>query len=115
MTDTFTAFSTLLHLTELRIDNLIILLDRLDEARLGSLGSLQILKLTHLNLPRPYPIEVTFCRIFSGMFPNLQELYVHSHRNYGIELHLGEFGNLRKHKIKYDDFDGFNFVHYKPE
>ena len=103
-TDTFITLSTFLHLTELRMNDLEIDLDTFDEARLGQLLSLRVLKLKFLELYGSNPVGATFCRIFSRMFPNLQELYVYSRGNYGIDLHLGEFGNLRKHEIRiYED------------
>ena len=75
-------------------------LDTLDEVRLGSLLSLKILKINNLILHGLDSLEAKFCRIFSRMFPNLEELSVQSDRYYEIELHLGLFGNLRKHKIE---------------
>ena len=119
------------HLTELRLDRTIFNLDALEEALLVPLPSVRVLSLPrfHLNGSNDKRIGVNFCRIFSKLFPNLEELYVEFddteedvmfvsdsyldydyatvicyyctpfHPKYGVKPHLGMFSKLRKHEI----------------
>ena len=76
-------------------------LDALDESPLKpKLASVQILKLHCLSLKCINHCGDTFCRIFSQMFPNLEDLMIHPCPNYDIESHLDQFVNLKTYFIE---------------
>ena len=101
----FIALATLSNLTELRINCLVsvdISLYQLEEAQIGPLASLRILKLDYIKLLfGSNSLGAKFCRVFSKMFPNLEELTIRSATPiYDISSHLDHFVNLRKHHIR---------------
>ena len=99
--------SKLVHLTELSISGSTdIYLDTIDQARLKPLSSVRILKLCPLNLIDSGSMDsrgATFCRIFSRLFPNIEELTVWSDGDYKIKPHHERFANLHKHDIQVFD------------
>ena len=117
------------HLTELRIDHAAMDLDdELEEALLVSLPTVRVLSLPYFPLQGTRPIGAKFCRIFSTLFPNLEELSVNFHNpeydeffdsdeeenlvidvesvdSFGMKAHLGLFSKLRKYNIGEVDGD----------
>ena len=106
---TFVQLSKLTHLTELRLDRVAMDLDKFEQVRLVPHHTLRVLCLSYFFLESAEPLGATFCRIFSTLFPNLEELPVeflifdffseYSSDPFGVEEHLGLFSKLRKHKI----------------
>ena len=101
-TDTFIAIAQLAHLTELQICVLHTDFDDFDETRIviKQISNLRILKLTRIYLHGLDP-GANFCRFFSRVYPNLEELTVRfaEDRKYNMEPYLGQFVNLRKSDI----------------
>ena len=98
------AIAKLAHLTELRLSNLEIDSNNLDVEGF-QLVSLRILKFRGFSIIGP---GSNFCRIFSRLCPNLEELdlsylELDDHDEpHDIEPHLSQFANLRKHNISYN-------------
>lgn len=83
------------------MDSVQIYLNQLDEARIKPLSTIRIFELNHILLYGDHPLGDNFCRIFSRLYPNLEELVVNGFGGCkdGIESHLGQFAKLRKHDI----------------
>ena len=86
-------------------------MNQLDEAQPKPLYSVQLLKIIGLELMDGDDfVDVKFCRIFSRLFPNLEQLYLIdciTEVNYDI-LRLDLFVKLRNHdiqEVEYDDSD----------
>ena len=114
----------LVHLTKLEISSQIFDLDDFEDRRLKPLQSLIHLKINDFLLCGTLSIGATFCRIFSQLYPNLEELelkdnaenfrgrfyeqgytfwqydgYVRNSKE--IKPHLGQFAKLRNCKLNF--------------
>ena len=105
------AIAKLTQLTELRLNNFEINFDQLEEDFLSPFSTLRTLKLISFELIGSDSPGPTFCRIFSRLCPNLEELELDCHKpSYyeepcDIEPNLGQFANLGKYIIEYYTFN----------